>query len=114
MLQNIAQQCIDLYPWSSEDKIEWTKENYKSADPNCNDYCAKKNMRCTFVNLNPLRYGCKTKLGFTNARKRTYGGKTWTIKDYKTADPSCNVYCTKKGKKCSLVELRPKVLYGCK
>ena len=37
----------------------WTKENYKTADPNCNDYCTKKNMRCSFVNLKPLTYGCK-------------------------------------------------------
>ena len=33
---------------SSETKT-WTKENYKTASPNCHDYCTKKNMRCSFV-----------------------------------------------------------------
>lgn len=103
---------IDISDSSSGKKI-WTKENYKTADPNCNDYCAKKNMRCSFVNLRPLTYGCKKKL-LSISRKTTYNGKTWTIKDYKTADPSCKAYCTKKNKKCSLVQLRPKILYGCK
>ena len=42
------------------------------------------------------------------------GGKTWTIKDYKTADPTCKDYCAEKEKKCRLVIFKPKVLYGCK
>ena len=88
----------------------WTKENYKTADPNCNNYCSMKNMRCSFINLKPLVYGCKTKL----MRKTSFRGKTWTIKNYKTANPSCGEYCSTRGKICSLVEFRPKILYGCK
>ena len=102
----------------------WTRENYKSADPNCNDYCTQKDMRCSFVNLKPITYGCKAKFGSRSTGKSPssssssntskYEGKTWTIKDYKTADPTCKDFCTEKGKKCSLVVFRPNVLYGCK
>lgn len=105
---------------STQDKT-WTRDNYRTAEPHCNDYCTKKNMRCSFVNLKPITYGCKAKFGSSqlkNSSKRStkskYEGKTWTIKDYKTADPTCKDYCTEKDKKCSLVIFRPKVLYGCK
>ena len=105
---------------SSENKT-WTRENYKTAEPNCNDYCTKKEMRCSFVNLKPITYGCKPKFGSSKSKnysrttsKSKYEGKTWTIKDYKTADPTCKDYCAEKDKKCRLVIFKPKVLYGCK
>ena len=105
---------------SSENKT-WTRENYKTAEPNCNDYCTKKDMRCSFVNLKPITYGCKPKFGSSKSKsysrtssKSKYEGKTWTIKDYKTTDPTCKDYCTEKDKKCRLVIFKPKVLYGCK
>ena len=105
---------------SSENKT-WTRENYKTAEPNCNDYCTKKDMRCSFVNLKPITYGCKPKFGSSKSKKSSstksksiYEGKTWTIKDYKTADPTCKDYCAEKDKKCRLVIFKPKVLYGCK
>ena len=102
---------------STSTEKTWTRENYKSADPNCNDYCTQKDMRCSFVNLKPITYGCKAKFGSTgssSSNRSKYEGKTWTIKNYKTADPTCKDYCTEKGKKCSLVVFRPNVLYGCK
>ena len=40
----------------------WTKENYKTADPSCSEYCRGKDMRCSFVSLKPLTYGCKPKI----------------------------------------------------
>ena len=106
---------------SGEDKT-WTRENYKTAEPNCNDYCTKKDMRCSFVNLKPITYGCKPKFKTFSKSKATssttskskYEGKTWTIKDYKTADPTCKDYCAEKDKQCRLVIFKPKLLYGCK
>ena len=86
---------------STSTEKTWTRENYKSADPNCNDYCSQKDMRCSFVNLKPITYGCKAKFGSTgssSSNRSKYSPKIVVrpfylakMKNYESIYPSCGL-----------------------